>query len=78
MMPACKYGDPLCPCQDGDMCHYEGPDAMKPPKKHRDLETIMDELTWECDALGAGGGCGEQKERLIREMNNHPDIDRYR
>lgn len=25
---ACKYGDELCPCQDGDMCHYEGPDPM--------------------------------------------------
>jgi hypothetical protein len=24
----CPYGDPTCPCQDGDMCHYEGPDAM--------------------------------------------------
>ncbi len=22
-MIACKYGDPLCPCQDGDECHYE-------------------------------------------------------
>ncbi len=19
----CKYGDPICPCQDGDPCHYE-------------------------------------------------------
>lgn len=19
----CKYGDPTCPCQDGDKCHYE-------------------------------------------------------
>jgi len=28
---ACKYGDPLCPCQDGDMCHYEGPNPMTPP-----------------------------------------------
>ena len=27
----CKYGDPICPCQDGDMCHYEGPDAWEPP-----------------------------------------------
>lgn len=22
-MSDCKYGDPLCPCQDGDACHYE-------------------------------------------------------
>ncbi len=25
---ACKYGDASCPCQDGDMCHYEGPNPM--------------------------------------------------
>lgn len=18
----CKFGDPMCPCQDGDACHY--------------------------------------------------------
>lgn len=28
----CKFGDPLCPCQDGDSCHYEGPDAWAVPK----------------------------------------------
>jgi len=26
----CKYGDPFCPCQDGDMCHYEGENPMPP------------------------------------------------
>jgi hypothetical protein len=40
-MPPCKYGDPFCPCQDGDLCHYEGPNPMTPPKP---LETIP------CDA----------------------------
>lgn len=29
--PACKFGDPLCPCQDGDACHYEGANPMTPP-----------------------------------------------
>lgn len=28
---ACKYGDPYCPCQDGDPCHYEGDNPMTPP-----------------------------------------------
>ena len=28
----CRYGDPTCPCQDGDMCHYEGPKAWPKPK----------------------------------------------
>lgn len=25
----CLYGDPLCPCQDGDACHYEGENPLK-------------------------------------------------
>lgn len=28
----CLGNDPLCPCQDGDMCHYRGPDAWPVPK----------------------------------------------
>ena len=27
----CPYGDPTCPCPDGLLCHYEGPDPMTPP-----------------------------------------------
>lgn len=27
----CPYGDPTCPCQDGDPCHYTGPNPMTPP-----------------------------------------------
>ena len=30
--PVCPYGDPLCPCPDGLLCHYEGPDAYPPPE----------------------------------------------
>jgi hypothetical protein len=30
-MSACKYGDPACPCQDGDRCHYEGERPFKAP-----------------------------------------------
>lgn len=30
--PKCKYGDPGCPCQDGDECHYEGENPWPPPK----------------------------------------------
>lgn len=27
----CPYGDPYCPCQDGDACHYAptGPDVAQ-------------------------------------------------
>lgn len=28
---SCEYGDPTCPCQDGDQCHYTGPDPWPPP-----------------------------------------------
>ena len=35
-MPLCKYGDPTCPCQDGDMCHYEGPNPWPP----REIECL--------------------------------------
>ncbi len=27
----CKYGDPFCPCQDANICHYEGENPMPPP-----------------------------------------------
>ena len=40
-MPLCKYGDPLCPCQDGDMCHYEGKHPMYPP-----LDGVADGHVW--------------------------------
>jgi hypothetical protein len=34
--PACPFGDPTCPCQDGDVCHYVNDPlsetmAMTPP-----------------------------------------------
>lgn len=27
-MASYKYGDLICPCQDGDACHYEGGSPM--------------------------------------------------
>lgn len=33
-MTNCKYGDPICPCQDGDACHYEGADPMNVPPEY--------------------------------------------
>jgi hypothetical protein len=32
MSEPCKYGDPFCPCEDGDQCHYEGENPMTPSK----------------------------------------------
>jgi len=34
----CIGGDPYCPCQDGDLCHYRGPDAWPIPR--RDTENM--------------------------------------
>jgi hypothetical protein len=27
----CPHGDRLCPCQDGDLCHYEGQNPLRCP-----------------------------------------------
>ncbi len=35
----CAFGDPCCPCQDGDPCHYvdlPGSPAMRPPDSKED------------------------------------------
>jgi hypothetical protein len=29
---ACPWGDALCPCQDGDACHYAGTSPMTCPR----------------------------------------------
>jgi len=30
--PKCRGNDPFCPCQDGDLCHYEGENPMAVPE----------------------------------------------
>lgn len=32
MSEPCPHGDATCPCQDGDVCHYGGPDPMRCPR----------------------------------------------
>ena len=46
----CAYGDPYCPCQDGDACHYEwsGSSPPSPHPKHRYRRPIGECTT--CDA----------------------------
>jgi len=34
-MKSCPHGDELCPCPDGDPCHYEGENPMISPKEIR-------------------------------------------
>lgn len=45
---SCKYFDPACPCNDGDMCHYEGPNPMQPKGK---FEVIVNLHTREAFAV---------------------------
>ena len=44
----CPYGDPFCPCQDGDACHYvavgDSP-AMDPPMRWV-IANAIDSLPW--------------------------------
>lgn len=52
MMPKCKYGDPFCPCQDGDQCHYEGKDAWPIPKEENmedEREETLQDLALKLD-----------------------------
>ncbi len=32
MSNPCEYGDPFCPCQDGDACHYRGHNPLPDPR----------------------------------------------
>ena len=43
----CQFGDPFCPCQDGDACHYvaypweKEVRAMAPPTKEQLAEWAL-------------------------------------
>lgn len=59
-MPICPHGDPLCPCPDGDPCHYEGTNPMPSPRDQprrasasMTLEAVLALLQAECDKLGS-------------------------
>lgn len=61
-MAACPYGDPLCPCQDGDACHYretKRTHAMEPP-----MTAGRDEVIAEI-AERAAQDCVDASETLI-------------
>lgn len=63
----CKYGDPTCPCQDGDPCHYEGENPMSPPNL-RDKAT-REEFLWAMDMKTAA------LKRIHRKCNELLDGD---
>ena len=83
-MAACKYGDMACPCQDGDLCHYEGPDAMTPMSYMLELAKMRAEIadkrrrTFVGSRItyrGFGYGMGSQEgiDSLRRAINEHND-----
>lgn len=51
---ACPHGDPACPCQDGDPCHYEDTvdtKATAPPAPHAEAVRVLEEVR--ADIMGA-------------------------
>lgn len=48
----CPYGDPTCPCQDGDPCHYEpfeDTPAITPPGVAQALDELDCLTECRCD-----------------------------
>lgn len=66
---ACPYGDPACPCQDGDSCHYEDTvdtQAMAPPAPHAEAVRVLEEAWWR-GRLSATARQGEWAGPELRE-----------
>ena len=59
-MADCKYGDPFCPCQDGDMCHYEAPNPLPAPDPLRKIYYIATSL-----AMRTGQTVGDHNEYYV-------------
>lgn len=47
---ACKYGDPSCPCQDSDHCHYEPHRATNTPANNVPPEFVLRAVAAEREA----------------------------
>jgi hypothetical protein len=52
MSKRCKYGDPTCPCPDGDLCHYEGSKPWSVPPEY--VRNAINDKNAELVALKAG------------------------
>lgn len=70
----CKYGDPLCPCQDGDMCHYEGPNRMNVPPEY-----FMAALRTHAETVAqdARRKAFEEAEKITMTMGYSKPLDQY-
>lgn len=60
----CPFGDPYCPCQDGDPCHYAGKNPWPAPLLYRIEEAIAAAEQVAREARDHGNGawplCAEQ------------------
>lgn len=78
----CKYGDPSCPCQDGDACHYEpidGTATMNVPARF--VRTAMSQARAEGYATGLKAAAHEidahadaSGSRYIRALPINPPL----
>ena len=57
----CFGGDPACPCQDGDLCHYRGDNASPPIHTTSELP----------DHQRPGVAVGEEREVYVTTCKNH-------
>lgn len=62
----CKYGDPTCPCQDGDACHYEGPEPVMnvPPEHVRNVRAALEKNAADMEKLAQAAS--DDAERAIQ------------
>ncbi len=67
---SCKYGDQICPCQDGDPCHYEphgDTPAMNVPPEcvlralGAEREACALQVRHDCSACNGSGHLGEDE-----------------
>lgn len=80
-MVDCKYGDSYCPCQDGDICHYEGEDPMPYPRRYTETLEAQNKVLWKgleaCEIYlretGAIGLAVTMKEILDQTRTNESE-----
>lgn len=71
----CFYGDPTCPCRDGDPCHYEGENPMNVPPEYvrrargRFRDADLDQTLLELEEYFERGATAEYGPNGIPNLN---------
>ena len=63
----CPHGDTLCPCPDGDPCHYEGENPMTCPKVLGERERAAQVADEYDSAVASDGKCAALIAAAIRK-----------